>query len=218
MIREGDGIAGRVLMSLGLTLELAREEAAKLVGRGDSAPPGHLIFTPRAKKVLELSLREALQLGHNFVGTEHILLGLIREGEGSNGTGATMLKGILGIDLLTIRKAVLEHLFGPPPPPPSVAQAEPAPLLRTKGRFCRGDATVEWGPDEDGPDMIIGRAPVEAADDLIVLVTGARDEIVGLGEAVRLLEKFGFTVTPPAVLDDDAPTNVGKMELVDPES
>ena len=82
LIHEGDGIAAKALESLGVSLEAVRAQVEEIIGQGQQAPSGHIPFTPRAKKVLELSLREALQLGHNYIGTEHILLGLIREGEG----------------------------------------------------------------------------------------------------------------------------------------
>jgi len=77
-----EGVAAKVLESLGISLEAARTKVEEIIGQGQQAPSGHLPFTPRAKKVLELSLREALQLGHSYIGTEHILLGLIREGQG----------------------------------------------------------------------------------------------------------------------------------------
>ena len=82
LIREGEGVAAKVLESLGISLEAARAQVEEIIGQGQQAPSGHLPFTPRAKKVLELSLREALQLGHSYIDTEHILLGLIREGQG----------------------------------------------------------------------------------------------------------------------------------------
>jgi ATP-dependent Clp protease ATP-binding subunit ClpC len=82
LIREGEGVAARALESLGISLEAVRQQVEKIIGRGQQAPSGHIPFTPRAKKVLELSLREAKALGHNYIGTEHILLGLIREGGG----------------------------------------------------------------------------------------------------------------------------------------
>ena len=82
LIHEGEGVAAKALESLGISLEGVRGQVEELIGQGGSSPSGHIPFTPRAKKVLELSLREALQLGHNYIGTEHILLGLIREGEG----------------------------------------------------------------------------------------------------------------------------------------
>src|SRR5277367_3425434 len=82
LIDEGEGVAARVLASLGIKQEMVRQRVEEIIGRGQQAPSGHIPFTPRAKKVLQLALREALQLGHNYIGTEHILLGLIREGEG----------------------------------------------------------------------------------------------------------------------------------------
>jgi hypothetical protein len=82
LIHEGEGVAAKALESLGISLEAVRQQVEEIIGQGGSSPSGHIPFTPRAKKVLELSLREALQLGHNYIGTEHILLGLIREGEG----------------------------------------------------------------------------------------------------------------------------------------
>ena len=104
MIHETQGIGARVLAQFGLTLEAAREEVTAIVGQGKgNAPSGHIPFTPRAKKTLELALREALQLHHNYIGTEHILLGLIREGEG---VAAQVMRQ--HADLLKIRMAVLE--------------------------------------------------------------------------------------------------------------
>jgi ATP-dependent Clp protease ATP-binding subunit ClpC len=80
LVREGKGVAAQALTSMGIGLEAVRGQVEKIIGQGQAAPTGHIPFTPRAKKVLELSLREALQLGHNYIGTEHILLGLVREG------------------------------------------------------------------------------------------------------------------------------------------
>src|SRR5687767_7956601 len=82
LIHEGEGVAATALEALGISLAEVRSDVESTIGRGDQAPRVHIPFTPRAKKVLELSLREALQLGHNYIGTEHILLGLVREGEG----------------------------------------------------------------------------------------------------------------------------------------
>jgi ATP-dependent Clp protease ATP-binding subunit ClpC len=85
LIHEGDGVAARALETLDISIEAVRQQVEEIIGQGQAALTGHIPFTPRAKKVLELSLREALQLGHNYIGTEHILLGLIREGEGVAG-------------------------------------------------------------------------------------------------------------------------------------
>ena len=81
MSHEGAGVAAKVLEGMGVSLEGIRSQVEEIIGQGREAPVGHIPFIPRAKKVIELSLREALQLGHNYVGTEHLLLGLIREGE-----------------------------------------------------------------------------------------------------------------------------------------
>src|SRR5687767_7951424 len=108
LIHEGEGVAAKALESLGISLEAVRQQVEDIIGQGQSAPTGHIPFTPRAKKVLELSLREALQLGHNYIGTEHILLGLIREGEG---VAAQVLQK-LGADLNRVRQQVIQLLSG----------------------------------------------------------------------------------------------------------
>ena len=108
LIHEGEGVAAKGLESLGISLEAVRSQVEELIGQGASSPSGHIPFTPRAKKVLELSLREALQLGHNYIGTEHILLGLIREGEGV----AAQVLVKLGADLSRVRQQVIQLLSG----------------------------------------------------------------------------------------------------------
>ena len=108
LIHEGEGVASKALESLGISLEAVREQVQEIIGQGQQAPTGHIPFTPRAKKVLELSLREALQLGHNYIGTEHILLGLIREGEGV----AAQVLTKLGADLNRVRQQVIQLLSG----------------------------------------------------------------------------------------------------------
>jgi ATP-dependent Clp protease ATP-binding subunit ClpA len=108
LIHEGEGVAARALESLGISLEAVRAQVEEIIGQGQSAPVGHIPFTPRAKKVFELSLREALQLGHNYIGTEHLLLGLIREGEGV----AAQVLVKLGADLARVRQQVVQVLGG----------------------------------------------------------------------------------------------------------
>src|SRR6266536_2406755 len=108
LIHEGEGVAAKALDLLGISLEAVRQQVEEIIGRGQQAPSGHIPFTPRAKKVLELSLREALQLGHNYIGTEHILLGLIREGEGV----AAQVLVKLGADLSRVRQQVIQLLSG----------------------------------------------------------------------------------------------------------
>ncbi len=108
LIHEGEGVAAKALESLNISLEAVRSQVEEIIGQGQQAPSGHIPFTPRAKKVLELSLREALQLGHNYIGTEHILLGLIREGEGV----AAQVLVKLGADLNRVRQQVIQLLSG----------------------------------------------------------------------------------------------------------
>jgi ATP-dependent Clp protease ATP-binding subunit ClpC len=110
LLREGEGVAAKALESLGVSLEAARQQVEQKIGHGQRAPEGHIPFTPRAKKVLELSLREALQLGHDYIGTEHILLGLIREGEGV----AAQVLVRLGADLNRVRQQVIQELHSRP--------------------------------------------------------------------------------------------------------
>ncbi|MGA1328836.1 MAG: ATP-dependent Clp protease ATP-binding subunit [Candidatus Nanopelagicales bacterium] len=108
LIHEGEGVAAKSLEALEIRLEQVRAQVEEIIGPGQQAPSGHIPFTPRAKKVLELSLREALQLGHNYIGTEHILLGLIREGEGV----AAQVLVKLGADLHRVRQQVIQLLSG----------------------------------------------------------------------------------------------------------
>jgi ATP-dependent Clp protease ATP-binding subunit ClpC len=108
LIHEGEGVAAKALESLGISLDAVRQQVEEIIGQGQQAPSGHIPFTPRAKKVLELSLREALQLGHNYIGTEHILLGLIREGDGV----AAQVLVKLGADLNRVRQQVIQLLHG----------------------------------------------------------------------------------------------------------
>jgi ATP-dependent Clp protease ATP-binding subunit ClpC len=106
LTREGEGVAVKALESLGISLEAVRQQVEEIIGQGQQAPSGHIPFTPRAKKVLGLSLRESVQLDHNYIGTEHILLGLIREGEGV----AAQVLVKLGADLSRVRQHVIELL------------------------------------------------------------------------------------------------------------
>ena len=112
LIHEGEGVAAKASSRSGISLEAVRSQVEEIIGQGGSSPVGHIPFTPRAKKVLELSLREALQLGHNYIGTEHILLGLIREGEGV----AAQVLVKLGADSQRVRQQVIQLLSGTRPP------------------------------------------------------------------------------------------------------
>src|SRR5436305_11168714 len=109
LIHEGEGVAAKALESLGISLEAVRAQVEEIIGHGGQAPSGHIPSTPRAKKVLELSLREALQLGHNYIGTEHILLGLVRENEG---VAARILLDF-DADAEKIRNEIIRMLSGP---------------------------------------------------------------------------------------------------------
>jgi ATP-dependent Clp protease ATP-binding subunit ClpC len=133
LLREEEGLAARVLETLGITLEPVRAEVARIIGRGDEAASGQIPFTPRAKKVLELSLREARSLRHNYIGTEHVLLGLVRENEG---VAAHILLDF-GADAQKIRNEVIGMLSGPGRREPgggsSVAFVETRP--GTRGRL-----------------------------------------------------------------------------------
>jgi ATP-dependent Clp protease ATP-binding subunit ClpC len=123
LIHEGEGVAAKALESLGISLDAVRQQVEEIIGQGQQAPSGHIPFTPRAKKVLELSLREALQLGHNYIGTEHILLGLIREGEGV----AAQVLVKLGADLNKVRQQVIQLLNGYSSKEPAGTASEATP-------------------------------------------------------------------------------------------
>jgi ATP-dependent Clp protease ATP-binding subunit ClpA len=168
LLGEPESVAGIVLATFGMTRDGVREEVTKIIGRGSKAPSGHIPFTPRAKKVLELSLREALQLKHNYIGTEHILLGLIREGDG---VGVQILRG--HVDLLELRVAVLDAVSSASPAE-AAAAAEAAEtgdadetntVLRwLRGRLTRRAVSLPFRPEAFGPDQPPRGTPaVEAA-------------------------------------------------------
>jgi len=162
LIHEGDGVGAQALRSLGISLEAVREKVEETIGMAGSAPSGSPPFTPRAKKVLELSLREALQLNHSYIGTEHILLGLVREGEG---VAATVLVS-LGADLGRVRQEVIKLTSGGREPYESEALNEVPGTVR--GRLeatepvcprCRANVSsearfrkIEINPDAGNPD------------------------------------------------------------------
>ncbi|WIM99797.1 ATP-dependent Clp protease ATP-binding subunit [Actinoplanes oblitus] len=152
LIHEGEGVAAKALESLGVSLQGVRQQVEEIIGQGQQSPSGHIPFTPRAKKVLELSLREALQLGHNYIGTEHILLGLIREGEGV----AAQVLVKLGADLSRVRQQVIQLVAGhgeTESSSPASGESAPAgsPLLEQFGRNLTQDAR------EGRLDPVIGR-------------------------------------------------------------
>ena len=154
LIHEGEGVAAKALESLGISLEAVRQQVEEIIGQGQQAPSGHIPFTPRAKKVLELSLREALQLGHNYIGTEHILLGLIREGDGV----AAQVLVKLGADLNRVRQQVIQLLHGYQGKEPASAasgstEAAPSTSL-VLDQFGRN---LTQGAREGKLDPVIGR-------------------------------------------------------------
>ena len=147
LLREEEGLAARVLESLDITVEEVRAQVARIVGQGDEVTTGQIPFTPRAKKVLELALREALSLGHNYIGTEHILLGLVREGEG---VAARVLVD-LGADLFRVRLQVMGLISGRPTVTPPT---RPGPPVDT-GRL--------FPPSGSPPDCPYCRASLAAS-------------------------------------------------------
>jgi ATP-dependent Clp protease ATP-binding subunit ClpA len=169
LIHEGQGVAARALESLGVSLEAVRRNVEEMIGRGQETLTGHIPFTPRAKKVLELSLRESQQLGHDYIGTEHILLGLIREGEGV----AAQVLVTLGADLSRVRQQVLQLLGG-------------------RGREEAGETEAVGQPEAAGgwagnePEVRIAGAPAQMAEILNRLRSidtrlGAVERHLGLG-------------------------------------
>lgn len=143
LIHEGEGVAAKALESLGISLEAVRAQVEEIIGQGGSSPSGHIPFTPRAKKVLELSLREALQLGHNYIGTEHILLGLIREGEGV----AAQVLVKLGADLGRVRQQVIQLLSGYQGPQ-GKGEATGAGVGPSTGSGARGEGEGDKGSSQ----------------------------------------------------------------------
>jgi hypothetical protein len=154
LIHEGEGVAAKALESLGISLEAVRQQVEEIIGQGQQAPSGHIPFTPRAKKVLELSLREALQLGHNYIGTEHILLGLIREGEGV----AAQVLVRLGADLNRVRQQVIRLVHGAEGEPlrrVAVAEAADERLrMRRSGEHWIGELHVTLAKMSERIDAI----------------------------------------------------------------
>ena len=160
LIHEGEGVAAKSLESLGISLEAVRNQVEEIIGQGGSSPSGHIPFTPRAKKVLELSLREALQLGHNYIGTEHILLGLIREGEGV----AAQVLVKLGADLSRVRQQVIQLLSGYGGPQGSGSSDKATTAPGDRGETGSGSLVLDqFGRNltklarDSGLDPVIGR-------------------------------------------------------------
>ena len=159
LIHEGEGVAAKALESLGISLDAVRQRVEEIIGEGQQAPSGHIPFTPRVKKVLELSRREASQLGHNYIGTEHILLGLIREGDGV----AAQVLVHLGADLNRVRQQVIQLIGGEQPEPGrrplregALVTEVQARLDAVEGRLASLEQRVGTGPDTSDLDGQIG--------------------------------------------------------------
>src|SRR5512139_153510 len=153
LIHEGEGVASKALESLGISLESVREQVQEIIGQGEEVTAGQIPFTPRAKKVLELSLREALQLGHNYIGTEHILLGLIREGEGV----AAQVLVKLGADLNRVRQQVIQLLSGYQGKEPATAGGPAAEAPSTSLVLDQFGRNLTQAAREGKLDPVIGR-------------------------------------------------------------
>jgi ATP-dependent Clp protease ATP-binding subunit ClpA len=160
LLGEPESIAGQVLTSFGITRDDVRVEVEELIGTGKSQPSGHIPFTPRAKKTLELSLREALSIKHNYIGTEHILLGLIREGDG---VAVQLMRN--HADLAEIRAAVLNAVSATDPGEPAEGSEETNAVLRwLRQRLSRHGASLPFRPDVPGAEPATRGTPaVEAA-------------------------------------------------------
>jgi ATP-dependent Clp protease ATP-binding subunit ClpC len=193
LIHEGEGVAAKALESMSISLQAVRDQVQEIIGRGQTAPAGHIPFTPRAKKVLELSLREALQLGHNYIGTEHILLGLIREGEG---VAAQVLQK-LGADLNRVRQQVIQLLSG-------YAGSEGA------GKAGAGVGEGASGASREGSTILdqFGRNLTQAARD------GDLDPVIGrMREIERVMQVLSRrTKNNPVLIGEPG---VGKTAIVE---
>ena len=195
LIHEGDGVAAKALESLGVSLEAVRSQVEKIIGKGKSEPGSHIPFTPRAKKVLEFSLREALQLGHNYIGTEHILMGLIREGEGV----AAQVLTKLGASLTLVRKEVINLLSDYPGPRGS----------RSRGRTRKAE-TAGGKPTGSGSRILdqFGRNLTQLAKD------NQLDPVVGRArETERVMQVLSRrTKNNPVLIGEPG---VGKTAIVE---
>ncbi|MFM7064575.1 MAG: Clp protease N-terminal domain-containing protein, partial [Actinomycetes bacterium] len=169
LIHEGEGVAAKALESLGISLEAVRQQVEEIIGQGGTSPSGHIPFTPRAKKVLELSLREALQLGHNYIGTEHILLGLIREGEGV----AAQVLVKLGADLSRVRQQVIQLLSGYQGPQGKADISVTAGEFGGKWELTALDARVYPAEDPRGTAIFLSLDTGSSSDDAPTWKPGA---------------------------------------------
>jgi ATP-dependent Clp protease ATP-binding subunit ClpA len=203
LVHEGQGVAARALTELDISLSAVREQVEELIGRGQQAPSGHIPFTPRAKKVLELSLREALQLGHNYIGTEHILLGILREGD----SVAAQVLVRMGTDLNRVRLEVIK-LVG--------SEAEVIKLVGSEAEaISPGEIRTPPGETRTRPREIRTARSTVSHDPLLAEV---RNALVAMADRLTAIERhLGMTAgaaedsggaaddKPAGAQPDDAP-------------
>jgi ATP-dependent Clp protease ATP-binding subunit ClpA len=169
LLRHDDTGAARLLEGFDVPVDWARERLVEIIGRGSATPPEHIPFTPRAKKVLEMSLREALHLGDNHIGTEHILLGLLREGQG---VGAQILAE-RGVTLAAVRESI-ENVATPREAPPGEGEDPRCVTPGTSERIEVGfEERVQAGTVEASQEMI--EIPAEHFARLVAEVARLRD-------------------------------------------
>ena len=197
LIHEGGGVAARALQELGISLEAMREQVEQAAGRGSTRPSGHIPFTPRVKKVLELSLREALHLGQNYIGTAHLLLGVVREEEGpaEGGVAAKVLSG-LGTDLTQVRRQVIAQLREPSDEGPLLGQSSADdPLAEPAGQPPAAEAAADpSGPGTGGASPDVLNALVSIADRLTAIeqrlgISGPAAPAVNYDEQIEMVRQ-----------------------------
>jgi ATP-dependent Clp protease ATP-binding subunit ClpC len=228
LLGEPDSVAGQVLAGFGLTLDGARAEVEAKAGRGKKAPGGHIPFTPRAKKVLELSLREALTLGHNYIGTEHILLGVIREGDG---VGARILGA--HADLAALRTAVIEAVPAAAGTDPEETDDTSTVLRWLRHRLTRHGASIplrieqQWGEGETRGTPAVEAALAQAATLAGPSPVGSHHLLLAAladpnSAAASALESLGVNVdelkeklrtVPVAGTSDELPQEAGRRQM-----
>jgi hypothetical protein len=182
LVSEGEGVAAKALESLGVSLEAVRERVEETIGIAGSAPRSSPPFTPRAKKVLEFSLREALQLNHSYIGTEHLLLGLVREGEG---VAATVLQS-LGADLVSVRQTTLSLIGGAPDP------WEPTPVEFERAQppwAGRGWVAPTWDRPSEGTVPVVMAIDAFVLQNDVAVVNVGHLEVYPNGFTVNLLTR-----------------------------
>jgi hypothetical protein len=235
LLTEGQGLAAKALEAMQISLDTVRQQVEASIGHGQSHPSGHIPFTPSAKKVLELSLREALQMGHNYIGTEHILLGLVREG----GVAAQVLTG-LGVDLNRTRQQVLQLLHGHQAEEPAEVlghelrdrlTAVAARLAAIERRLGEGERLAAGG--SDGAQQTVVAALPEGADlgeaglgqrlDVggelrrFAVVVAGFDAAVGAFGHLRGQYRVGGGLLPPGVPAHRVPAGKAPLVLAPPQ-